>query len=71
MLTRPTNLRPVGNSISRRKDQATTTTPAAPEVVEDDVIVPIPEQLEIIAEPIAAAPLRRTRGRIAPRVSGI
>lgn len=70
---RPTNLRPVANSISRRKDQSTTTTTAAPaaEAVEEDVIVPIPEELEIIAEPITAAPLRRARGRIAPRVSGI
>ncbi|KAI9552129.1 hypothetical protein GHT06_022466 [Daphnia sinensis] len=70
---RPTNLRPVANSISRRKDQSTTTTTAAPaaEAVEEDVIVPIPEELEVIAEPSTAAPLRRTRGRIAPRVSGI
>lgn len=70
---RPTNLRPVANSISRRKDQSTTTTTAAPaaEAVEEDVIVPIPEELEIIAEPTTAAPLRRARGRIAPRVSGI
>ncbi|XP_057380429.1 proteoglycan 4-like [Daphnia carinata] len=70
---RPTNLRPVANSISRRKDQSTTTTEAAPapEVVEEDVIVPVPEELAIIAEPTTAAPLRRTRGRIAPRVSGI
>lgn len=70
---RPVNLRPIGNSISRRKDQATTASPTTPaaEVVEEDVIIPIPEEIEVIVEPTTATPLRRTRGRIAPRVSGI
>jgi hypothetical protein len=70
---RPVNLRPVANSISRRKDQATTASPTtlAAAAVEEDVIIPIPEEIEVIVEPTTATPLRRTRGRIAPRVSGL
>lgn len=67
---RPANLRPVGNSISRRKDQASSTTeaPAPSPVAVEEEVIGVPEEIEPV-EPTTTAPLRRARGRLAARIS--